>query len=349
MNIRITSKRSKIRHKYRRFCFMNQTGDLAIFLNCPLEFLENLANEPPYQYFQMPKQSGELRDIESPEKPLMDILKKINSYLQCVYYYFQTDAAYGFVINCKRDESYARNILTNAQQHLLNPYLLNVDLKDFFHQIKMERLIKLFVKPPFDFSDDLALLLAKLCTNKGRLPMGTPTSPCLSNWVSIALDEELLAFAKRNRMRYTRYADDLTFSSLNLLNHKHLEQIQHILASHQFELNAKKTKFYGENDVRIVTGLELHDKVRVPNHYFDVLEEDLINLKSIYQMHGKMGFINKNKWIEKAEQRVSGKVNFLGFVYGYDSTEYEHFTSEYENALNCISDFDQVSWLDFPY
>jgi len=328
---------------------MSEPGDLAIFLNCPLEYLESIALNPPYNYFQMPKKSGGMRDIESPDKPLMDLLKKINSYLQSVYYFFQTDAAYGFVINCKRDASFARNILTNAQQHLLNPYLLNIDLKDFFHQIETERLVELFMKVPFNFSNELAILLSKLCTNNGRLPMGAPTSPCLSNWVSISLDNELLDFGKRNLIRYTRYADDLSFSSVSELNEEYLNQIRLILRSHQFEMNTDKTKFYNKDDIRVVTGLELHEKVQVPSHYFDVLSEDLKNLKSIYQMHGKLGFVNKNFWLEKVEQRVAGKINFLGFVYGYDSIEYEHFINEYENVLNSISEYDQISWLDFPY
>lgn len=81
-----------------------------------LEYLVNIAYYCKYRYFKIPKKTGGYRSIETPRKPLKKIQKELSHYLQSVYYFERTDAAFGYVVNIPTDNS-PRNILSNAQQH----------------------------------------------------------------------------------------------------------------------------------------------------------------------------------------------------------------------------------------
>ena len=98
---------------------------------------------------------------------------------------------------------------------LAKPYLLNVDLLDFFHAVKRDRIYDIFRSKPFNFKRNLPDILADLTTYQARLPMGTPTSPVLSNFACRELDRGLLLFSENMLWTYTRYADDMSFSSPN--------------------------------------------------------------------------------------------------------------------------------------
>lgn len=103
--------------------------------------------------------------------------------------------------------------MTNAKKHINKKYLLNLDLKDFFHSVTREMVIQIFAESPFYFKRDLPEMPADLQTYNHRLLMGTPTSPVLSNLACRGLDEELIKLSEGMLWSYTRYADDMSFSS----------------------------------------------------------------------------------------------------------------------------------------
>ena len=84
-----------------------------------------------------------------------------------------------------------------------------------------------------------------LFTYKGRLPMGTPTSPVLSNLAAIPLDNALTGWAGERGATFTRFVDDLTFSSTTAaFSPKYLKEITAICDEHRLNLNPFKTKFF---------------------------------------------------------------------------------------------------------
>jgi RNA-directed DNA polymerase len=91
--------------------------------------------------------------------------------------------------------------------------VLNIDLKDFFPTINFGRVRGLFMKPPFGMGPAAASVMAQICTDKNGLPQGAPTSPILSNMIAASLDRKLARLAREQRLKYSRYADDITFSS----------------------------------------------------------------------------------------------------------------------------------------
>ncbi|MEO7922150.1 MAG: reverse transcriptase family protein [Chitinophagaceae bacterium] len=125
------------------------------------------------------------------------ILKEILSKLEI------PDYAYGAIK--KRDN------VKNARKHQGKKYIFTTDLKDFFPSIKNRQVFEMFRS--FNFSPTVSRLLTQLTTYKGKLPQGTPTSPALANLVFIKTGKKLQEFAAENKLTFTSFIDDLTFSA----------------------------------------------------------------------------------------------------------------------------------------
>jgi len=237
-----------------------------------------------YAKFSVKKKSGGERTINAPVSGLKSILRSLNFILQCVYE--PHNAAKGFVLN--------KSIVDNAKVHVGNHYVYNLDLKDFFHSFDRNRVKMGFIYEPFNLNGErepLAFLLASLCTHpfevngeiKNVLPQGSPTSPTITNILCKKLDRRLTGLANRFGAKYTRYADDITFSSPhNIYNDedfkKELERIiseDNLLKINgkqkeigpQLKINSDKTRLQKSAYRQEVTGLILNDKVNVRQRY----------------------------------------------------------------------------------
>lgn len=203
-----------------------------------------------------------------------------------------------------------RSIVTNAEVHKNKRYVVNLDLLDFFPSINFGRVRSYFIKNNyFEINDDIATILAQLTCYKGTLPQGAPTSPLIANMICNIMDIRILKIAKKYRLDYTRYADDLTFSTNNkyFLNDydKFLEDIKNIIHRSGFELNSKKTRLLFSNSRQEVTGLVVNKKISVPKEYYKntramahslykngyFLIDDEVG--TIEQLEGRFSFINQ--------------------------------------------------------
>lgn len=338
----------KMRHHCRTFRNLKEVKMLAKVLRVSMEDLHHFAHNGEYRTFTVPKSSGGERLIETPEPKLKTVLAHASRFLTSCYYFQRTSAAYGFVINAKNSRD-RRNIVTNARSHLRKPYLLNVDLKDFFHSVSSTMVQDIFLKPPFKFSHELTLLLTHLVTHNNRLPMGTPTSPVLSNFATRTLDFALIKYAKENRFYFTRYADDLSFSSWNAITEKHIEDIFRIIRQSGFTVNEKKVILYGENDQKEVTGLILGERVMLPAHFVPALEKELAELENVIQIQNRNGELY-TEWVDTFKQRIKGKLNFIAYINGKQHEDYQRLNADFNNATQPPpNEFGAYSWFDFNY
>jgi RNA-directed DNA polymerase len=178
---------------------------------------------------------------------LKSVLKGLNTYIQACFKTSQ--AVHGYVAG--------RNIRTNAEQHLAKQHLLSVDIYKFFESISLPMIEQAFIDvgfPPF-----AAIHLAQLVTVTGFLPPGFPTSPTLSNLIVQDMDKKFADLCGTD-CTYTRYADDLYFSSNCAL--PALGEIEQIIIAKGFSLNADKTKSMPRGSKQYVTGLTVFDHVR---------------------------------------------------------------------------------------
>ena len=219
-----------------------------------------------YTRFEIPKRRGGTRAIWAPLPKLKAaqrwILREIVEHLPV------HGAAHGFLPG--------RSILTNARAHTGAETILTMDLKDFFPTVTWRRVKGIFRKA--GYREQIATLLALLCTEAPRervqdgdesllialgprcLPQGAPTSPALSNTVSLRLDRRLSGLARSLGWRYTRYADDLTFSRPNgASDHPKLGQliggVKRFVADEGFVVHPDKTRVARSGGRQAVTGL----------------------------------------------------------------------------------------------
>ena len=340
--------RQKHQHNKTVFCSLNSKKSLCHLLKIDQRRLLLMAEKPSYKTFSIPKKGGGEREIEAPNQSLKKVLSRLNYFLQSVYFFEKSSAAYGFIPGVRNDDD-RRNVVTNARKHLGRSYLMNIDLKDFFHTVSREKVVEIFAGKPFKFKRDLPDLLADLCTYKGRLPMGTPTSPVLSNLACRALDDALIQYCENMLWIYTRYADDMSFSSNKEINVQMLNSTRTIIEQHGFKVNEKKTVRYGPNDQKIVTGLWLSDKVKLAPDYIPLLQQEIERLAAVMVAQNEQGHLS-TKWVEQQKKQVRGRLNFIGFVLRRNDPRYIELKDAYYTAINPPQeDFSAVSWRGFPY
>lgn len=208
-----------------------------------------------YRQFNIEQNNGKIRTISAPRT----YIKSVQWWLLDNILTVQpiNDCVHGFVQN--------RSYISNAQAHLGAKHLLNIDIKDFFPNISITQIKNIF--SDIGYSEHAAQILSRFTSLNGRMPQGAPTSPILSNLVFSNADKEISQYSIENGLLYTRYADDLSFSSQEFIPKNILIQLKAILASYGFKLNPTKTKFSGKGDRMEVTGLVINDKVQMPREW----------------------------------------------------------------------------------
>lgn len=147
-----------------------------------------------------------------------------------------------------------RRLLDNVDPHMNNRYFLAVDIRDFFPSVKLSLVNKLFER--IGYSKQAAKILRRLCGYYTGLPQGGVTSPALSNLVCLRLDRRLAGLASRRNIVFTRYADDITFSTNNRnALPRLLPTTYRILRDTGFEPNQEKTRLLGPRTRCVITGL----------------------------------------------------------------------------------------------
>lgn len=189
------------------FKLLQSSADVAKFFEIPegqlLYILYKLPTAKKYRCFEIPKKRGGQRSIKAPIKGTAILLGKLKPILE--HFYRTKICVHGFVPK--------RSVVTNARQHVKKRYVLNIDLETFYDHINFGRVRGLFMAKPFGLGRDAATVLAQLCTHENSIPQGSPISPVLSNFIAAELDKKLMKLASKYGLRYSRYADDLTFST----------------------------------------------------------------------------------------------------------------------------------------
>ncbi len=349
----ITKKRKHTKeyllHRQKIFCQLQKPSEIFDLLGITPSQYQKLTDKPQYHSFKIGKKSGGERQIETPHLGLKKIQEKLSSYLQAVYYFYKTPLAYGFVLNIRKDPD-PRDILSNARKHLQKPYLINLDLEDFFHSVKVPDVWKIFGQSPFRFQRETIETLTRLVTYRNRLPMGASTSPVLSNFAMRHLDLVLYDLAEQEALSITRYADDISISSDEPISEELFKKIQQSIETEAFVINQKKVKHYLPEDIKEVTGILLKgDALALPERFLPELNKEIEQFAAIMLVQNQQGKLN-TAWVGEFKKRLQGKINFLGYVLGQDSTEKKQMIAKLQKAsYPPPDDFGSHSWRSFHY
>lgn len=228
------------------------TGALPLFLGISPKTIFSIRNSPSkhYRSFPLKKKDGSKRDINTPRTYLKVIqwwiLDNILNHVQIA------DNVFGFVSG--------RSAIQNAKYHFGAKHILNVDIRHFFPSITIEQVHTIFRS--LGYSEDVAEMLSELCCLENCVPQGAPTSPAIANLVLRELDDKLSALALQADHRYSRYADDLTFSSQSKIASDFLESVQKSVEDAGFKLKPEKTRFSGAEGRMEVTGIVINEKLQ---------------------------------------------------------------------------------------
>ena len=295
-----------------------------------------------YKRFKLKKKRGGFRVIQTTNDELKylqrwilkNILEKVPSHKSCK----------GFDKNT--------SIKQNADTHLKSEALLKLDLLRFYDSINEKRIYGIFKS--FGYHPNLAVSLAKICTivpdemfissfrkketelkeyitskNEGILAQGSPTSPKLSNLITINLDKRLTGLANKNGLNYSRYADDLTFSG----NFKQLQKVKkviyRIIREESLFPNYSKTKFIKLGGNFLVTGLNIQNNIStVPRKKKKEIEHHLFHcIDNGVENHIKTAKINNR--------------NFKDWLYGNICFV---FSIEEKKGIEYFKEFEKIQW-----
>ncbi len=329
-----------------------------------------------YHSFKIKKKSGADRLITAPVKGLKQFQTVLNNVFQIIYEPYP--AATGFVLG--------KSVVDNALKHVGRNYVYNIDLKDFFPSIDASRVWGRLLSPPFNLGDSeerrkIANMIKAICCTdleterfsskgwsteiKNVLPQGAPTSPILSNAVSDKLDKRLAGVAKRFGVNYTRYADDITFSSMHnsyeispglneLIFKKDSffdKEVRKIIAAQNFHINEKKVRLQKRGYRQEVTGLTVNEKINVSRRYIKQLRHWIYFCERYGSSKASELFINNYReekintdpyHIPPFRNILQGKLLYLKMVKGATDPTYLKLNSRFEKIkfTKIVSRFD---------
>lgn len=225
---------------------------LAARLGVTVKQLDWLAySKDRYRTFSIPKANGDARRVDEPVEKLKTVQRWVLRHILSRIPPHRV--AQGF----RR----RRSILTNARKHLLKQVVVRIDLKDFFPSISLAQARRVFIKAGYPYT--VANLLGNLSTREGVLPIGAPTSPALANQVCRKLDQRLWMLSYRARFFYTRYADDLVFSSSNRKFASLVPFLKQVITEEGFEVNERKVAIARRNGRQTVTGIVVNRRTNL--------------------------------------------------------------------------------------
>lgn len=313
-----------------------------------------------YKQFKIKKKSGDFRLITAPRnQSFMQILRLVNEMFKAMY--IPSEYAMGF--------AEGRSVVTNANIHKTQNYVFNIDLKDFFPSICQARVWKRMQLKPLLFKQPIANIIAGLCSMKETmedgsvrfvLPQGAPTSPILTNMICDKLDHRLAGLAKRFGLKYSRYADDITFSSMHYVYQKtgdFRKELKRIVEGQGFTINENKTRLQKLGARQEVTGIIVSKKLNVPQKY-------VRDIRSILYIWRKYGYsVAFNKFFQKYKKEkghvkkgtpdlinvLDGKLMYLKMVKGEEDSVYIRLKLQFDELCRSIRDDSKTTQQGITY
>lgn len=269
----------------------------------------------------IPKQSGGQRVISAPSNDLKSIQRKLSKALRK----YQEELWKNNSISPNIAHAFVKkkSFLTNAKIHVNKRYVLNIDLNNFFDQFHFGRVRGFFHKNKnFQLPLDVATVIAQLTCYNGSLPQGAPSSPIITNLICNILDMRILKLSKKYRLDYTRYADDMTFSTNDkkFLENYNLfyNELSKEINNARFSINENKTRLQLKDSRQEVTGIIVNKKINIDRRYYRYTKA------MAHSLYTKQKIIIDNEvgTINQLEGRFS-------FIYQVDKYNHKLFGNKY--------------------
>jgi RNA-directed DNA polymerase len=306
--------------------------DVASLVRFPTVQLKAIRHKTAseYQTFHIPKRRGGTRTIQAPTPVLMAIQSRLSRFLSSIWK--PRASSHGYLPR--------RSIVTNAAPHAGKSLILNVDLSDFFGFVTSGRVYGALKASPFNFGPAAASLVSDLCCLHKRIPQGAPSSPVLSNIVCWRLDRDMERLAKAYRCTYSRYADDMTFSTtatsfsselVKIIDTRTLrcvagDSLERVIKTNGFAVNARKFRIADRSRRQEVTGLVVNSsRPNVKRSFLRDIRAELHDWHSrgpieAAKRHFGPRFTDRSPQV--FEEVVRGQIGFVGQIRGQGDDTY---------------------------
>lgn len=268
--------------------------------------LIRFSKSAPYRYkvYQIPKRNGKgERTIAHPSKELKLIQRLCVDQLKGVLIIHDSAKAYKKGVGIK----------DNALAHVNNRYLLKMDFKDFFPSVTPVLFFNICSQSNLTFDIENKRFLRHILfrkdrtENKFKLSIGAPSSPLISNFIMSRFDMKMQEYCLENNVSYTRYADDLAFST-NLKGFLFTlpNIVRNILSEttrNTISVNENKTVFTSTKHNRHVTGITLSNDGKL-----SVGREKKRDISAMVH-HFKLGCLSEEK-----TSNLKGQLSFISDV-----------------------------------
>lgn len=287
---------------------------LSLLVGFKYEYLLKVSNDPRkfYRKFSIPKKSGGEREISEPLPNLKEIQLWIMK--EILYKCRVSRFAKAYVRN--------RSIRTNARFHVRQPIVVTLDIENFFGSLRKKGVYGFYKS--LGYSIPVSLMLTNLCCINGSLPQGAPTSPALSNLLMRKIDNRIAGFSIKNSIRYTRYADDLTFSG-DFSPGMIIKFVKNVLRENYLTINEKKIQIRRPHQRQEVTGVVVNQKIQAPRALRRKLRQSVYYIKKhglpshlshtdnmrANHVHHLLGIANFILFLNPKDQEVLSYVDFL--------------------------------------
>lgn len=317
------------------FLSLRNRNDIAKMLDVDLGTLEMVLSLPEtkrYRTFKIPKSGGGYRQIFAPIPSLQTLQHRLNHILQIVYR--PKRSVHGFVPE--------RNIYTNAINHVKKNYVFNVDIENFFPAITTARVRGLLMAIPYKLPMEAATTIAQICCLDEGLPQGSPSSPIIANMICAKMDTRLRRLAEKHRCYYTRYADDITFSTKkkvfpaaiavtneDVSGAKVGYELDKAITENGFAVNNRKVRLQSCLQRQEVTGLTVNEKPNVNRRYIRRIRAILHNWDTYGEEHAQrqldINYSSRGRTVQAPpiEKVVRGQIEFVGMIRGKHDEIYQ--------------------------
>ncbi|MDC6353283.1 MULTISPECIES: reverse transcriptase domain-containing protein [unclassified Robiginitalea] len=296
----LSSEKKELRKRDVAIAFKNEVpviidiDHFASLLGIKKGVLSNMIHAPNkfYREFSIPKKLGGSRKIETPHKSLLEVQRWIIRYILSKFSIH--DAAFAYVKK--------RNAILNAGNHINSNEAFIIDLYNFFPANLASKVRQIFSS--VGYNKDISFFLTNLCCLNGSIPQGAASSPIISNILFFDLDRKLTEASNSLNIKYSRYADDLAFSGESI-SKDFKKDVYSIIEDGGFLVNQDKIRQYVDGQPKIVTGIVVGSKLRLPKK-----KRRLIKQQVHYIL--KYGVLNNIKRYNDLFyiDRVLGKLNF---------------------------------------
>lgn len=284
-------------------------SELAEILDFPVKSLIEASQKEYRSYYVQGKSKKRL--IEEPNVILKLILKNLKEMLleicDCPEYNICWLGGNNYI---------------NAQAHAGQHAFVTTDISSFFTNSKA-CYVRRFFKNKLNISGEALNMLVQMCTYRGHIPTGAPTSSILAFLSHKDLFDEIAEYMSKRDITFTLYVDDITLSAKHGITGEEILFIKSILKRHNLEIKPEKTKFYSFKKA-MITGFYLtqNGKIRVP---------DSVGHKVVSLLREK----NLGDMSKKELRRLIGLINYC------QTADKHSFSATKRNAIQALKRLDE--------